>query len=153
MPGLFGMYPRPGFRRGSDTRNMLDTLRAMVFLPRSTPEKDAIALMRGERFVVTGVRRTPAGWRFGYLYMSPAPRADIWWESRHGDVAHVMPPVELRLVRRSKGRERVKPLLFRIMVFADSTGEWELGVPTGDVALVTVALAELTKQQGRPRET
>ena len=149
MPGFVGMYPRPGFRRGSDTRGMVDTLRKLVFIPRSTPEKDAIALMRGERFVVTGVRRTPAGWRFGYLYMSLAPAADIWSESRHGDVAHVVPPVELRLVRRAKGGEHVKPLHFRIMAFADSTAEWELGVPTGDVALVTTALAELTQRQSQ----
>jgi hypothetical protein len=59
-----------------------------------------------------------------------------------------MPPVDLRLVRRAKGGEHVKPLHFRIMVFGDSAAEWELGVPTGDVALVTTALAELSKRIG-----
>jgi hypothetical protein len=152
MAGLFGMYPRPGFRRGSGTRGVVDTLRMWLRFPRSSPEEDAEALLRGEPFVVTAVRRTQEDWQFGYLYMRLSTEPQLWWESRHGDTSQVAAPVAIRLVRRAEGKERrrVKGLHFRIIEFSDRAADCQLAVPTGDVPLVKEALAELTRRRGGP---
>jgi hypothetical protein len=133
-------------RRAAGTRTILDTWRAWLRMPASTPAKDIQDLNNGKPLIVSAILCFPDTWRWGALRIATSEDPQfVWFPRRAGAQTTIGLPANLLQVRLAYPEEYryMKALHFRVLEFTAERQTWKMAVPTIDVRLMRHAFASV----------